>query len=120
MAKTADKEIVWMGDSLDNLKSFPEEVKDVIGHALRQAQRGMKHPSVKPLKGFKGAGVLEVVESYDGNAYRAVYTVRIINKVYVLHSFQKKAKTGIKTPQKEIDLIKTRLRWAEEEEKGVK
>lgn len=109
-----------MGDSLDNLKSFPEEVKDVIGHALRQAQRGMKHPSAKPLKGFGGAGVLEVVESYDGNAYRAVYTVRIGDKIYVLHSFQKKSKTGIKTPQKEIDLIKARLRWAEEEEKGAK
>ena len=80
------------------------------------AQQGEKHPCAKPLKGFKGAGVLEVVENYDSDTYRAVYTVRIKNKVYVLHTFQKKSKRGIKTPQKEIEIIKTRLKRVELEE----
>jgi len=82
---------------------------------LRLAQQGEKHPCTKPLKGFKGAGVLEVVENYDGNTYRAVYTVRIKNKIYVLHTFQKKSKKGIQTPQKEIDVIKARLKRVEAE-----
>ena len=90
-------------------------MKDVIGFALRLAQQGEKHPCTKPLKGFKGAGVLEVVENYDGNTYRAVYTVRIKNKIYVLHTFQKKSKKGIQTPQKEIDVIKARLKRVEAE-----
>ena len=111
-----DKELIWMGDSKDNLRTFPEDVKDVVGFALRQAQQGGKHPSTKPLKGFKGAGVLEVVENYDGDTYRAVYTVRVKNKIYVLHAFQKKSKKGIKTPQKEMDIIKARLKRAESEE----
>ncbi|MEA2109640.1 MAG: type II toxin-antitoxin system RelE/ParE family toxin [Pseudomonadota bacterium] len=111
-----DKELIWIGDSRDNLRRFPEEVKDVMGFALRQAQQGGKHPCAKPLKGFKGAGVLEVVENYDGDTYRAIYSVRIKDKVYVLHAFQKKSKKGIKTPQKEIDVIKARLKRAEAEE----
>ena len=90
-------------------------MKDVIGFALRLAQQGEKHPCTKPLKGFKGAGVLEVVENCDGNTYRAVYTVRIKNKIYVLHTFQKKSKKGIQTPQKEIDVIKARLKRVEAE-----
>ena len=108
-----DKKLIWMGDSKDNLKTFPEDVKDVMGFALRQAQQGGKHPCTKPLKGFKGAGVLEVVENHDGDAYRAVYTVRVKNKIYVLHAFQKKSTKGIQTPQKEIDVIKARLKRAE-------
>lgn len=111
-----DKELIWMGDSRDNLRAFPEEVKDVMGFALRQAQQGGKHPCAKPLKGFKGAGVLEVVENHDGDTFRAVYTVRIKDKVYVLHVFQKKSKKGIQTPQKEMDVIKVRLKRAELEE----
>ena len=111
-----DKEIVWMGDSKDNLRTFPEEVKGVMGFALRQAQQGGKHPSAKPLKGFKGAGTLEIVENHDGNTYRAVYTVRFKGKLYVLHAFQKKSKKGIQTPQKDINLIKARLKRAEAEE----
>jgi phage-related protein len=107
---------IWMGDSRDNLRAFPEEVKDVMGFALRQAQQGGKHPCAKPLKGFKGAGVLEVVENHDGDTFRAVYTVRIKDKVYVLHVFQKKSKKGIQTPQKEMDVIKVRLKRAELEE----
>lgn len=110
-----DKELFWVGDSRDNLKTFPEEVKDVIGFALRQAQQGGKHPCTKPLKGFKGAGVLEVVENHDGDTYRAVYTVRIKDKIYVLHTFQKKSKKGIQTPQKEIDIIKARLKRVKSE-----
>jgi len=113
---TKDKELFWVGDSRDNLKTFPEEVKDVMGFALRLAQQGGKHPCTKPLKGFKGTGVLEVVESHDGDTYRAVYTVKIKYKVYVLHAFQKKSKKGIQTPQKEIDVIKARLKRAEMEE----
>ncbi len=111
-----DKELIWMGDSRDNLRTFPEDVKDIMGFALRQAQQGGKHPCVKPLKGFKGAGVLEVVENHDGDTYRAVYTVRIKEMIYVLHAFQKKSKKGIQTPQKEIDVIKARLKRAEAEE----
>ena len=110
------KEIIWVGNSKDNLRAFPEEVKDIMGFALHLAQQGGKHPSTKPLKGFKGAGVLEVVDNHDGDTYRAVYTVRIKDKVYVLHAFQKKSKKGIQTPQKDIDLIKARLKYVETEE----
>ncbi len=110
-----DKELIWMGDSRDNLRTFPEDVKDIMGFALRQAQQGGKHPCAKSLKGFKGAGVLEVVENHDGDTYRAVYTVRIKEMIYVLHAFQKKSKKGIQTPQKEIDVIKARLKRVEAE-----
>ena len=105
-----EKQLVWVGSSKDDLIAFPEDVKDVMGFALHLAQQGGKHPSAKPLKGFKGAGVLEVVDSYDGDTYRAVYTVKIKNKVYVLHAFQKKSKKGIQTPQQDIELIKARLK----------
>lgn len=108
-----DKDLVWIGDSRECLRGFPEEVKDVMGFALRVAQKGGKHPSVKPLKGFKGAGVLEIIDNHDGDTYRAVYTVRIKNKVYVLHAFQKKSKKGIQTPLKEIEIIKARLKYVE-------
>lgn len=118
MDRRRDKEIIWMGDSLEQIKGFPEEVKDLIGHALRQAQRGMKHPAAKPLQGFKGAGVLEVVDNHEGDAYRAIYTVKIGDKVYVLHAFKKKSKKGISTPQKEIDLIKARYQRAVDHERG--
>ena len=111
-----NKELIWMGNSRDNLRVFPEDVKDIMGFALRQAQQGGKHPCSKPLKGFSGAGVLEVVENHDGDTYRAVYTVRFKDKVYVLHAFQKKSKKGIQTPQKEMDVIKARLKRAEHEE----
>jgi phage-related protein len=110
-----NKEIIWMGDSKDNLLKFPEDVKDIMGYALHIAQQGGKHPAAKPLKGFKGAGVLEIAENHDGNTYRAIYTVRIKNKVYVLHAFQKKSKKGIQTPKGDIELIKTRLKYAESE-----
>ena len=111
------KPVHWIGSSLDDLKTFPEDVQDVIGYALYLAQLGGKHPDAKPLTGdpaFRGAGVLEVVENYDGNTYRAVYTVRLAGSVYVLHAFQKKSKRGIATPKSDIDRIKVRLQTARE------
>lgn len=104
----------WVGSTLKDLSKFPDEVKGVMGHALHLAQRGAKAPEAKPLRGFTGAGVLEVVEDFDGNTFRAVYTVRFQGVVYALHAFQKKSKKGIETPKHEIDLIKERLKAAEE------
>lgn len=107
--------VVWIGSSRSDLASFPEDVKDSIGYAIYIAQRGGKHADAKPLRGFGGAGVLEIVEDHAGNTYRAVYTVRLAGRIYVLHVFQKKSKAGIKTPKPEIELIKSRLKRAEEE-----
>ena len=101
-----------MGSTLKDLRDSPEPVKDGIGYALELVQKGDKPANAKPLKGFGGAGVLEIVEDFDGNTWRAVYTVAIAERVYVLHFFQKKAKKGIATPKKEIDLIERRLRDA--------
>ena len=112
------KELVWIGSSRKDLRGFPDEVKDVFGYALYLAQDGGKHPAAKPLKGFGGAGVLEVVEDFHGDTFRAVYTVRFEQRVYVLHAFQKKSKRGSETPQPEIELIKKRLQSAEALEKG--
>ena len=109
------KPLFWVGSSRKDLRELPDEVKDAVGHALHVAQLGGKHPDAKPLAGFGGTGVLEVVEDLAGNTYRAVYTVRFSGAVYVLHAFQKKARRGIKTPAKELDLIRERLRRAEEE-----
>ena len=114
MADSADeKPAIWVGSSRGDLRDFPNEVRRDIGFALSFAQRGEKHPASKPLKGFKGAGVLEIVEDHRGDTYRAIYTVRFASAVYVLHAFQKKSKSGIETPKHEIDLIKARLKWAE-------
>jgi phage-related protein len=98
---------------------MPADVQDVFGHALDLAERGLKHPEVKPLKGFGGAGVLEVVEDFDTNTYRAVYTVRFDNAVYVLHCFQKKSTSGVKTAQRDIELIRIRLQAAQEHCKRI-
>ncbi len=111
------KGIIWMGSSRRDLKAFPSEVKDVIGYALYQAQVGRKAPSAKPLAGFGGASVLEVIEDFHTNTYRAVYTVKFSELVYVLHAFQKKSKKSIGTPKTDIDLIKKRLRLGEEDYK---
>lgn len=108
------RELVWVGSSLKDLKTFPKAVRRVMAYALLLAQRGDKHPNAKPLTGFGGAGVLEVVEDDDGNAYRTVYVITLPDAVYVLHAFQKKSKRGIKTPQPEIELIRDRLRRAEQ------
>jgi phage-related protein len=92
--------------------ALPAGVVDVFGYALHLAQMGDKHPQAKPLQGFGSTGVLEVVEDWHGNAYRAVYTVRYAARVFVLHVFQKKSKSGIATPKPDVDLIKTRLKAA--------
>ncbi len=109
------KPVVWIGSSRSDLASFPEDVKDAIGYALYIAQCGGKHTSAKPLKGFGGAGILEVVGDHAGDTYRAVYAVRFIDCIYVLHAFQKKSKTGITTPKREIEPIRSRLKRAEQE-----
>jgi phage-related protein len=109
------KPVHWIGSSRDDLRRFPDQVTREIGQALWFAQMGDKHPSAKPLRGFKGAGVLEIVEDYSGNTYRAVYAVRFARAIYVLHTFKKKSTRGIKTPKHEIDLIEARLRWAKAE-----
>jgi phage-related protein len=107
-----------MGSTLKDLRDSPEEVKDGIGYALELVQKGEKPANAKPLRGFDGASVLEIVEDFDGNTWRAVYTVAVADAVYVLHVFQKKSKKGIATPKKEIDLIKRRLRDALEHAKA--
>ncbi|OWK39209.1 type II toxin-antitoxin system RelE/ParE family toxin [Fimbriiglobus ruber] len=119
MAKNDDTEpqtpkpVIWTGSSKKDLLKFSKSVKQAVGQALFDAQTGGKHPDAKPLKGFGGAGVLEVVEDDDGNTYRAVYTVKFAGVVYVLHAFQKKSKSGIKTPPSEIKKVRTRLQEAE-------
>jgi len=107
--------LVWIGSSKRDLKAFPEVVKDVMGYALYLAQIGRKHEAAKPLKGFGGAGVIEVAEDSVGGTYRSVYTVRFAGVVYVLHCFQKKSKRGIATPKGDLDLVKRRLAIAVED-----
>ncbi len=114
----ASKPVVWLGNSLDELRKFPDLVRDEMGYALYQAQIGKKHPDAKPLKGFKGAGVLEIVENFDGDTFRTIYTVKLAGIVYVLHAFQKKSKKGIATPPKDIELIQKRLKLAIETHKS--
>jgi phage-related protein len=105
------KPVVWLGDSLRALKEFPPTVQDEVGYALFLAQRGGKHVSAKPLRGI-GAGLLEIVSDHRGDTFRAVYTVRLAGRVFVLHAFQKKSKRGMATPQADIELIKRRLKQA--------
>jgi len=109
------KPLGWIGSARDDLLAFPDDAVREIGHALYLAQTGGKHADAKPLKGFGGAGVLEVVEDHDGDTYRAVYTVQFCDVVYVLHAFQKKAKKGNATPPHEIETVRRRLKRAEEE-----
>lgn len=104
----------WVGTARKDLKEFPAEVQHMVGYALYLAQTGGKHPAAKVLKGFGGAGVLEVVEHFDGNACRTVYTVRFAEAVYVLHAFQKKSRRGIKTPAGDLEVVRSRLARARE------
>lgn len=113
MKRQEDKRLYWVGSSREDIRKFPEDVKDDIGYALRQAQKGVKPAAAKPLRGFSGASVLEIIENYNTDTYRACYTVRFSEAIYVLHCFQKKAKKGIQTPKKDMDLIKKRLKVAE-------
>ncbi|WP_460141050.1 type II toxin-antitoxin system RelE/ParE family toxin [Pseudomonas sp. S2_E01] len=112
------KSLWWICSSKKDLKQMPADVQDVFGYALDMAQNGMKHPDAKPLKGLGNGGVLEVVEDFDTNTYRAVYTARFGNAIYVLHCFQKKSTSGIRTAQCDIDLIKKRLLAAQGHAKG--
>ena len=107
------KLLVWVGSSLKELREFPSAVQDEMGFALYEAQCGLKPLDAKPLKGFGGANVLEIVSDYRTDTYRAVYTVRFNDQVYVLHAFQKKSKKGIATSQSDIELIRRRLTQAE-------
>ena len=105
--------VTWIGSSRGDLKRFPQQVRRDMGKALYAAQRGETDPAAKPLKGFGGARVMEIVDSHDTNTYRAVYTAQFGEAIYVLHAFQKKAKRGIATPRSEIELIGRRLAEAE-------
>ena len=111
------KPVRWVGGSKDDLSGFPEDVRRRVGGALWDAQLGRKAPYAKPLRGFGGASVQEVVDDFNGNTYRAVYTVGFAGAVYMLHAFQKKSKRGVATPKVELDLIDQRLRRAREDYK---
>jgi phage-related protein len=105
--------VTWVGSSRTDLKRFPQPVCRDVGKALYAAQRGETDPAAKPMKGFGGARVMEIVDLHDTNTYRAVYTAQFGEAIYVLHAFQKKSKRGIATPAREIDLIRRRLAEAE-------
>jgi len=105
--------VIWMGSTRRDLRGFPPQVRRDIGQALYAAQQGETDPSAKALKGFGGGSVLEIIADHQGGTWRTVYTVRYHDVIYVLHAFQKKSKSGIATPKKEIDLIRHRLAEAE-------
>lgn len=109
MDKDTRKAVRWIGTSYDNWKSFPDEVQDAMGYALDLAQQGKKPANVKSLKGFKGSSVMEILDDFDGNTYRAIYTVHFKEAIYVLHAFQKKSKKGIAMSKSDFRLIRQRL-----------
>ena len=111
--ETPVRPVIWVGPSRKDLQQFPEAVQNHVGYALFIAQQGGKHADAKPLSGFGGSGVIEIITDYRTDTFRAVYTLRFAGTVYVLHVFQKKSKSGSKTPKSEIDLIKKRLRDAQ-------
>ena len=113
MANQKEKPLAWLGSSKKDLMALPVGVRKFFGHALDFAQRGEQHDAAKVLKGFGGAGVLEIVENDQGNTYRAAYTVKFREAVFVLHVFQKKSKSGIATPKPDMDIIRERLKVAE-------
>ena len=114
MDKDIQKPVRWIGSSYNDWKTFPGEVQDVMGYSLYLAQQGKKAGHAKPLKGFKGASVQEIVDNFDNNAWRAIYTIQFKDVIYVLHAFQKKSKKGIATPKTDIQLIGQRLKLANE------
>jgi phage-related protein len=116
--RQAPRPLHWIGSAKKDLLVMPDEVQQSFGFALYNAQIGLLHPDAKPLKGFGSAGILEIVEDWRGNAYRAVYTVRFANAIYVLHCFQKKSKRGVETPAADMNLIRARLKEAEALAKG--
>ena len=109
-----EKPLFWVASSLKDLRAFPEKVQRKIGAALSVAQFGGKHPSAKPWKG-SGSVVFEIVDDYRSDAYRAIYTVRFPDAVYVLHAFQKKSPSGIRTPRRGMELVAWRLKQAQQE-----
>ena len=111
--------VIWIGSSHRDFCRFPAAVQSRMGYALYVAQQGDKHRDAKPLRGFGGATVFEIVSDHQGNTFRCIYTVRIAGSVYVLHAFQKKSKTGRETPKVETELIKRRLRDAEIHARGL-
>ena len=111
---SGERPLYWVGSSLEDLRTFPDTVIEVMGYALHLAQQGDKHPDAKPLKGFPGGSVLEITADHDGNTWRAVYTLKYKDTLYVLHAFQKKSKQGIKTPRQHINMIHRRLKLAQE------
>ncbi len=113
------KEVEWQGNTRQRLSKFPTTVRRDIGFALYAEQKGESHQAIKPLKGFKQT-VREIRSSYLSNSYRAVYVVNLGDKIYVLHVFEKKAMTGIKTPKPDIDLIRSRLNALEQKLKENK
>ena len=113
MPDTTVKAVAWIGSSYKDFRAFPDPVQDAMGYALYQAQIGAKHESAKPLRGFGGAGVLEIIADHVGDTFRAVYTVKFATAIYVLHAFQKKSKSGIKTRSEDLELIQRRLKAAE-------
>lgn len=115
--KKKAKELGWIASSKRDFMEFPVEVRKEMGHALYMAQEGGKHRDAKPLKGFGGASVLEIIQKDGVGTYRTMYTVQFEEVIYVLHAFQKKSKTGIKTPKQEMDLVEQRLKWAEQKYK---
>lgn len=110
----AARPLEFIASSEDDLAAMPKQVKAIFGFALYKAQIGEKHPDAKPLKGFGGGGVLEVVDNFDGNTYRSVYTIKFKEAVYMLDAFQKKSKKGASTPKQDMDRIKSRLKLAEQ------
>ena len=119
MLAAVPKPLYWTGSTKKDLLALPDEVIDVFGFALFLAQTGRKHEQAKPLQGFGGAGVLEVVEDHMGDTYRAVYTVKFPEAVYVLHCFQKRSTHGIKTSKRDIELIRARYRAARAHAEGA-
>jgi len=117
--KNRIKSIIWMGDSLKQVKSFPDFVRRDIGSSLYDVQIGDKPHNAKPFKGV-GSGVFEIITRFDSDTYRTIYAVQIGDCIYVLHAFQKKSPQGIKTAQKDIDLIKKRYQQAVEKSKELK
>jgi len=109
---STQKPLVWIGSSKKDLLSLPSGVRQSLGYALHFAQSGTRHPSAKVLKGYGGSGILEIVENNEGGTYRAVYTVKFTEAVFVLHCFQKKSKSGIATPKADMDVINARLKDA--------
>lgn len=108
------KPLIWIASSKKDLSDFPEDVKKTMGYGLHQAQIGKKSDNAKPLKGFGGADILEIIDEDASGTYRTVYTVKFKDVILVLHAFQKKSKQGIKTPEQDINLIKNRFKQGQE------